>query len=233
MADPMTHYKRYESEYRKISDSLSSVRRIFCNADRYTQKSMLLDSSVFAVVSVQNSISILRKVFRGYCNADSWLDVRDSFKSANYGNNKLAYVKHNVDVIFGQVGDKIIDYFEAGDVWGATRIMVENIKGVSWIKAPFIGAMLGFKELLCIDTNVAQMVPGTKASGYNSMGEYKEAIELVKEEFPELANELSTFMLQWVVFDCNRGTGVAHHEEWFEQMLPGSSFGRQTGLDSF
>lgn len=233
MADPLQHYRRYESVYRQISEELSRVRRVFRNADRFSQKVMLFDSSVFAVVSVQNDISILRQAFRGYCRSDTWKDVRDAFKSVNYGNNKFDYVRHNFDVIFGPTGDKIIDYLEAHDVWGATQIMVENLKGVSWIKAPFVGAMLGFEELMCIDTNVAQMVPDTKASDYKDMSEYRDAVARVKDEYPDLANEVSTFMLQWVVFDANRGDGVARHEEWFEQMLPGSQFGRQTALDAF
>ena len=36
-----------------------------------------------------------------------------------------------------------------------------------------------------------------------------------------------------LAYATNRGDGVARHEEWFEQMLPGSQFGRQTALDAF
>jgi hypothetical protein len=194
---------------------------------------MLFDSSVYAVVSVQNDISILRSAFRGYANSGNWTEVRESFKSVNYGNNKFDYAQSNFDSIFGDVGDKIIDYLEAEDVWGAVEIMANELSGVSWVKAPFIIAMLGYTEVMCIDTNVEQMVPNVKSKGYTDMQEYRDAIGRVKDEYPELANEVSTFMLQWVVFDANRGDGVAKHEEWFEHMLPGSVFGRQTGLDAY
>jgi thermostable 8-oxoguanine DNA glycosylase len=194
---------------------------------------MLFDSSVYAVVSVQNDISILRQAFRGYGNSESWADVRESFKSVNYGNNKFDYVQSNFETIFGPTGDKIIDYLQAEDVWGAVEIMADELLGISWVKAPFVIAMMGYTEVMCIDTNVEQMVPNVKSANYSGMSEYKEAVGRVKDEYPELADEVSTFMLQWVVFDANRGDGVAKHEEWFEHMLPGTVFGRQTGLDAY
>jgi len=226
-------YNRNKDTYEKISVALSEVNSVFMNANRETQKAMMLDSTAFAVISVQNSISILRRVFRGYCNANGWGGVKDALKSANYGNKKFEYIKHNSEQINSETGDEIIECLEYGDIWEAVEIMVEQFKGVSWIKAPFIGAMLGFTGLMCIDTNVAQMVPDTKASDYRSGEEYREAVRKVKDEFPELSSQVSIFMLQWVVFDSNRGTSVAQHEEWFEQMLPGSDFGRQQTITGY
>jgi thermostable 8-oxoguanine DNA glycosylase len=235
MADPFQHYKRYQDTYDTISRELDTLRETFLSADRFTQKVMLFDSSVFAVTSVQNDISILRQAFRGYCNSDTWADVQEVLQSVNYGNNKFDYIRSNFDAIFGPTGDKIIDELENRNPIDATDIAVEQLNGVSYIKAPFIFAMLGFKRVMCIDTNVAQMIPddSVKAKGYNSDEEYWAAVYKVEQEFDDLATEVSTFMLQWVVFDANRGDGVAKHEEWFEHMLPGTTFGRQMGLDAY
>lgn len=195
---------------------------------------MLFDSSVFAVMSVQNSINILERAFRAYDRSDSWKDVQDAMMHVNYGNNKMNYIEHNHDVIMSD-SKEIIDSLERGDVWLAVRRIVEKMKGVSWIKGAFVPAMLGFTEVMCIDTNVAQMVPdeSVQASEYKSEEEYHEAVNRVMEEFPDLSEELSPFMLQWVIFDANRGEGVARHEEWFNAILPGSSFSRQASLNSF
>jgi len=235
MADPIRHYDRYQGTYDKISRELDTLRESFVSADRFTQKVMLFDSSVFAVTSVQNDISILRQAFRGYGNSDTWDDLREVMKGVNYGNNKFEYIRSNFDTIFSETGDDIIFRLKCGNVSAAVQMMADELDGVSYIKAPFIPAMLGFKEVMCIDTNVAQMVPddSVKAKDYSSMDEYEDAVARVKQEFPELADEVSTFMLQWIVFDANRGEGVAKHEEWFEHMLPGSTFGRQMGLDAF
>lgn len=235
MADPMTHYERHKDTYDNISRELATTRSTFMSTDRFTQKVMLFDSSVFAVMSVQNDISILRRAFRGYCNADKWSEVREVMRGVNYGNNKFGYIRSNFDAIFGQLGDSVIRDLESGDVWSAVDTMATKLLGVSYIKAPFIPCMLGFTDVMCIDTNVAQMVSDdrVKAKGYESVQEYRDAISLVEHEFPGLALEVSTFMLQWIVFDANRGDGVARHEEWFEHILPGSPFGRQMGLDSF
>lgn len=233
MASPLSHYERHRDTYNQISDELSRVNTAFMSADRFTQKVMLFDSTVFAVLSVQNDISILRKAFRGYMEADSWDDVREVCKHVNYGNNKFDYIRANFDRVFGQAGDDIIHDLTRGNTWDAVAQIVETMSGLSWVKAPFVGAMLGFESLICIDTNVAQMVPGAKAKGYSGVDEYRETVQDVKDEYPELAEQVSTFMLQWIVFDANRETGVARHEEWFEAMLPGSVFGRQTGLDAY
>jgi hypothetical protein len=235
MADPFRHYKRYQDTYDKISRELDTLRESFLSADRFTQKVMLFDSSVFAVTSVQNDISILRQAFRGYCNADSWGDLREVMRSVNYGNNKYEYINSNYDTIFSETGDDIIFRLKTGNVSEAVQMMADELDGVSYIKAPFIPALLGFKEVMCIDTNVAQMVPddSVKAQDYKDMAEYDDAVARVESEFPDLNKQVSTFMLQWVVFDANRGEGVARHEEWFEHMLPGTTFGRQMGLDAY
>ena len=233
MANALAHYRSHESTYDQIADELQRVRNTFESADRFTQKVMLFDSTVYAVMSVQNSIDMLRRAFRTYGSAETWSTVREAFKGLNYGNNKFDYCRDNFETIFSKTGDRIIDELVNGSPWKSVAIMVDELMGVSWIKAPFVGCMLGITELICIDTNVAQQVPGTKANGYKSAEEYQEAVQMVRDEFPELNNMLSTFMLQWVVFDANRDDGVARHEEWFNHILPGSSFGRQTGLDAF
>lgn len=235
MANPIDHYKTHRDTYDTISDKLDTVRNSFLNADRQTQKGMLLDSATFAVLSVQNDISVLERAFRAYCDADSNDDIQEACMSVNYGNNKFKYIKHNEEAISGDVGDTIITQFEKGNPWVATETMVDELMGVAWVKAPFVGAMLGFKDLMCVDTNVAQMIDddSVDSKGYKNRVEYQEAISKLKEEYPEFADMVSTFMFQWILFDVNREQGVARHEEWFENMLPGTPFGRQTGISEY
>lgn len=234
--DPLRQYRHNEATYTQIADMLSEVNDIFLSADRFRQKLMLFDSATFAVMSVQNSVEILKRGFRSYVDADNWDDVRDTFKHVNYGNNKFDYTRRNFELIFHEsVGDEIIDTLERGDTDDAVEIIVENLNGVSWIKGAFVPAMLGFTDVMCIDTNVAQMVPedSVVAKGYKSQSEYSDAVDRVKQEFPDLSDEVSTFMLQWIVFDANREDGVAIHDEWFEVMLPGSPFGQQATLGEY
>ena len=235
MVSPISQYEQNRDTYETIADNLDSIRETFVSSDRKTQKTMLYDSSVFAVVSVQNDISVLRRAFRAYCNADTWNEVQDAMRSVNYGNNKYDYMQHNFSVIMSPVGTKIITQLENGNSWKAVMTMVSELKGVSYVKAPFVACMLGFTDLMCIDTNVAQMIDddSVQATAYRSIEEYREAISKIEDKFDNLADEVSTFMLQWIVFDANREDGVARHEEWFEHMLPGSPFGRQQVLDSF
>jgi hypothetical protein len=233
--DPIEHYRRNEETYQNIDTALDAVRSQFVGADRETQKTMLFDSSVFAVMSVQNDVDILERAFRGYAHCDSLDDLQEVTRGLNYGGNKYDYIRDNTDTIQSDVGDRICQKLEHGLVWAAVEICVTELMGVSWIKAAFIPAMLGFKRVLCIDTNVAQMVDdeSVQAEEYDSMDDYKDAVARIRWAFPSLSDECSTFMLQWVVFDANRGDGVEKHEEWFEHMLPATPFGRQTMIGSF
>jgi len=232
---PLAHYERNRDTYRQIENELSAVRTAFDSGDRFTKKVMLFDSSVFAVMSVQNSTDILRRAFRAYANSESWESARVAFERLNYGNNKFDYVRSNFETIFSWTGNEIITWLESHKPWKAVEIMAEELDGISWVKAPFIGAMLGVTDLMCIDTNVEQMIDddSVKSSDYSSLEEYLDAIVALKQEYPELAKQVSTFMFQWILFDANRGDNVTRHEEWFEHILPGTVFGRQTALDQF
>lgn len=235
MSDATKHYKSNKEVYHNIERELQRVNDHFCNSDRFTQKILLFDSSVYAVMSVQNSVNILKRAFNSYAQSDNWDEVQEAFKMLNYGNNKFDYTRNNFDTIFSSVGDEICDALEMGNVWDAVNLLVENVEGVSWIKAPFICCMLGFTNILCIDTNVAQMAEddSVKARGYTSQESYQLAIESIKAEYSDLSDLLSTFMLQWVLFDANRENGVTRHEEWFNHILPGTPFSRQAGLDEY
>lgn len=232
MTDAYQHYVDHKEEYEEISEQLDTVRETFKEADSLTQHAMLFDSTVFAVMSVQNSVEILERCFEGYCRADSWSEVRGVFRGLNYGNNKYEYVNHNVGSVM-EGGDEIIEALCEDRVWDAVELIVEKVKGVSWIKASFVPAMLGFKSVICIDTNVAQMVgENMEASGYTTRAEYNGAVGAVMSRFPQLNDELEPFMVQWVLFDANRG-GVERHPAWFNHVLPGSPFGRQVALDEY
>lgn len=236
MTDPIQQYERNAETYDRIANALSDVKQLFESASIFRQKVMLFDSTTFAIISVQNDVSILKRAFRSYATDANWEEVRDTFKHVNYGNNKFDYVRENFDTIFGEVGTEIIGLLETGEVWSAVERIVEELMGVSWVKGAFVPAMLGYTSVMCIDTNVEQMVPdddSVASKGYKSGNAYRSAVDKVVSEFPDLSDKVSTFMLQWVVFDSNRGQGVEKHEEWFEHMLPGTPFARQTGLDSF
>lgn len=208
---------------------------MFKNADIFRQKIMLLDATTFAVMSVQNSVEMLRRGFRAYARSDNWSECREAFKYLNYGNDKFKYTEHNFEQIFSSCGNQICSELENNNVWRAVELCVDHLKGVSWIKAAFVPAMLGFTDVLCIDTNVAQMVPddSVQAEEYKSAQSYKNAVDRVLDEFPELSDMLSPFMVQWVVFDTNRENGVEHHQEWFNHLLPGTIFSQQAALGEY
>jgi thermostable 8-oxoguanine DNA glycosylase len=233
---PLRQYRENRQAYSQIADLLSQTKQVFEQSDRHTQKVMLFDSTVFAVMSVQNSTDILKQSFRSYCRADNWSDVRDACSMCNYGNNKYNYIELNFETIFEtRTGDYIIDTLIYDGVWSAVKQLVDTIMGVSWVKAPFVCSMLGYTDVMCIDTNVEQMIDDSavKSKDYSSEQQYRNAVQIIKETYSELAEKVSTFMLQWIIFDANRETGVIKHEEWFENILPGNHFGRQMAMSDY
>jgi len=235
-----THTERHRTTYREIESKLSSVRETFESVDPHTGRSMLLDGLVYAIMSVQNSVEMLERAFRGYAqipNTDKSNKeaLRNTMKGLNYGNNKLDYIRHNIGKMHGEIGETIRLELIEGSVWKAVELLQDHCKGVSWIKASFVPAMLGYTEVMCIDTNVAQMVDtdSVQAKGYTSADSYRTAVETVLDHYDELADDWSPFMVQWILFDANRGESVEHHDEWFEVMLPGSVTSRQAGLSEW
>lgn len=230
--EPIDHYRRNESTYTDIEHSLNTVRKQFETADRFTQRVMLLDASTYALMSVQNSVDMLRRGFNAYANADDWEDVKDGCRGLNYGKNKFRYITENKETVMDH--DEAIDLLEAGNTKDAIDVIADEFIGVSYIKAAFTVAMLGFTDTLCIDTNIRQAMDDEVASsGYNSIEEYYDALEQVLEEYDTLSDEVSPFLTQWILFDLQRDDGITLHDEYFDHMLPGTPFGRQVGLDEF
>lgn len=230
--EAIDHYRRNEEAYQRIATALNSVRKQFESADRTTQRTMLMDASTYAVMSVQNSVEMLRRGFTAYAEADDWEDVKDGCKALNYGKNKFRYITENHQTI--QELDEPIDLLEAGRTHEAVDVIVDELLGVSYVKAAFTVAMLGFTDTLCVDTNVAQAMSGdVNASDYKSLDEYTDAVDAVLDRFDGLSDRLDPFLVQWALFDWFREDGVTYHEEYFEHMLPGTPFGRQLGLNDF
>jgi len=193
-----THVERHRDSYEQIASQLEAVRHAFESAPPAVQNSMLLDSTVYAVMSVQNSVDVLDRAFRAYSRIETdTLVGSDELQSVaqhlNYGQNKRRYIEHNAELISGDVGDRIVTQLTAdeGSVWTAIETIQADCLGVSWIKAAFVPAMLGYTDAMCIDTNVAQMVSAEHvvATGYSNGDDYREAVEAVMNHYPDVADE--------------------------------------------
>jgi hypothetical protein len=78
-------------------------------------------------------------------------------------------------------------------------------------------------DKMCLDTNVCQRAGIEPDEIYNGVvvDKYEKQCQSVKDQWPDLHDELGAFMFQWVLFDSNKET-VTCHDVWFNS-LPESS----------
>lgn len=209
-------YQENEAMYRKISDELDKVRMNFENADRSTQKDILRTSSEFAILTVRVDVDRAEDVFARFQDTDTWREAWKLFQTLNGKNQKFDYITRNrTQADFG----KIVDLLNAGEYAAAWRETIREVKGVGPRKASFTLAMCGKKRFMCIDTNVAQMAGVSENDDETrdasvDYDRYTSLCDDIRAQYPELDEELSPFVLQWVLFDANRGN-ISTHDPYF------------------
>ena len=214
--EPIQFYREHRDQYNKISKRLDHVNNKFLDAGQETQRRMLLDSYIFAVLSVQTPVDIHEDAFR---SIKSGAELESAMRSVNYWRNKAQYIRET-EVKFEEI-DRAIELLENGELDKAHRHVADHFKGVSTVKAAFTLAMLGFKDKACTDTNVLTALDMDRDEAYNGVviEKYNQFCSDAFEQIdPELKSEVdSNFMNQWVIFDAVRGS-LSNHDVFFEHV---------------
>jgi thermostable 8-oxoguanine DNA glycosylase len=216
MKDINKFYEQHEEEYSKINEKLERVNKRFLESDRENQRRMILDSYMFAVLSIQTPVDIHEEAFRSIKAGE---DYESAMKSVNYWKNKVSYIRET-EVKFEEI-DRAIDLLEENKTDKAQRVLIDEFKGVGTVKSAFTLAMLGFTDKACIDTNVLTALGMDREDAYNGVVVEKYN-EFVDSAFEEIDSEFkrkapNTFMNQWVVFDAVREE-FTNHEVFFENV---------------
>jgi len=213
---PIEFYKQHKEEYDKISKRLDRVNEKFLESDQETQRRMMLDSYIFAVLSVQTPVDIHEEAFRSIKEGSEY---EDAMSSVNYWKNKVSYIRET-EVKFEEI-DQAIKLLEEGKTDKAQRVLIDDFKGVGTVKSAFTLAMLGFKDKACVDTNVLTALGMDRDDAYTGVVVEKYN-QFVDESFKEIDQELkdqidSNFMNQWVIFDAVRGE-FTNHDVFFNHV---------------
>lgn len=212
--DPVRQwYEDRQVEYAMTDKRLTDTRAKFISADFHESLDMLEKSYVNAVISQQNTVEIYEPAFRQW--AIEGESPYRAFESVNYGRQKIGWISDGLDNT--KAFRRGVDLLKKRQVHDFVRLFAEEVKGVSHMKASFTAAMLGFTEAMCLDTNVCQSVGLDRraAVDLSNYQEYRELCDQVTDMFEDL--QLSPFMLQWVLFDFNKGYH-SPHKVWFEAM---------------
>lgn len=221
VSQPYHHFMEHESIYRYIENRLDGTRRSYLESDTDTRLRLLLDITNYAMLTANTPLEQADRSFEIYLDHYPNFDPQSlaitlAENGIGFYNNKARYIHenyNNLDDLFVRV-DNLLG---SGRENNAQDVLMEA-SGIGPAKSAFSLAMLGFTDHACIDTHVAQQL-GLDPRVYERFDatQYKELVEKAFSQVPELKGEISPFLLQWVLFDLNRGY-VETHDHWFEHV---------------
>lgn len=222
-------YDIYSDEYARVWDNIRLVRQQWLLADEHQRVALLKLAWMWAIFSINTNLQGHEGAF------ELWWGGADLDTALRDGGQGNYYKKGQIRESFaadapwyqaaGFIGDDIDDRDALDE---AHNVIIDETKGVGSAKGGFLLANLGFTQKMCIDRNVANLLfedtprPSLEASRYEGV------CTKVKQHFPQLAEGLEAYELQWLLFDWRRLTRegrneneplIAHHSVWFDTVL--------------
>lgn len=227
-AEIEAHYHRHAETYQDIWGRLSSIHQRFMSAGEELRKSMLKLSYVNGVISVQCPLHIHEEAIFRLVNGEG---LERALESVNYNQQKLKYITETL--ADDEIWTNLVDMLESEGLDAAHKYALDHLKFVSTVKVPFVFAMLGYCEKMCLDANMCRIMeidqPKTVV-----VERYESQCQDVLSHVPTLGGELKPFHVQWLMFDFQRfnrknmsdaaasrvGTDqqITRHSAWFEMM---------------
>lgn len=221
VSEPTHYFRENEETYRYIGQRLDGTRETYLEADKNTRLRLLFDSATYALLTANvpleqadTGFKVYRKHFPNISEQSLASDLSENGVGLN--KNKSSYIKDNqgrMNTLFADVDDALLD--GRGD---EAQSLLMEAKGLGPAKSAFALAMLGFTDHACLDTHVCQYL-GIDPRTYDkfSADEYKSLVDEAFNQVPDLRGEISPFLLQWLLFDLNRGE-IETHDLWFNHV---------------
>jgi len=210
---PLKHYRKNQEVYNRIEKQLAGNQKKFKNADKATRRKMLRAAHRFAVLSIQTPVKLHEEAFKELEGMQT--KKSDALQSVNYWKSKQKWINELDGKT--EVLDAVAAELLADNIDKAHKLLIDKVKGVSTVKAAFMLAMLGFTSKMCLDTNLQQVASIDDPYEGIVVDKYEKQCDTVKKQFSSLSRDLSSFMLQWVLFDYQRGT-VSRHQCFFKSI---------------
>lgn len=218
---PYYHYQQNKDTYDEIHNRLVETRESFLESNPDSRYRALFDITTYALLTANTPLAQADKSFEIYKSHYPDLDqseLAEDFKNNGIGfhQNKSKYIVNNqsaFDEIFVPVDNLLVSNRENN-----AQSALMDAQGIGPAKSAFSLAMMGFTDHACLDTNVCQQL-GIDPKEYerHTADQYKELAQAAFKKVPNLSNELPPFMVQWVLFDVNRGS-VETHDHWFDHV---------------
>jgi hypothetical protein len=211
----------HRATYETIYDRLYRTNMVFWGGSDADRMEMLQKSYVFAVYSINTTVERHEPAYvetvEHYEETGAWPD-RDG----------LARIMHENSVLYHNNKARLMDRaLSDATLWAdllwtlteqgldaAHQFALDRVPYIATAKAPFLFAMLGFTDKMCLDTNVLQATGIRGNPDIKDAATYDDLTGFVLRLYDSLSSFLTPFMVQWVVFDMNRGN-VSEHLPFF------------------
>jgi len=219
------HFRNHRDTYNTIRGRLISARREYKAHPEANRRLRLVKAHSWSVISIQTPVHVHERAFQKlWKGVDSVTDIDknlpEALSSVNYKNDKEQYIREFAADVDAQ--SEIDARLMNGELDSAQKYIIDNVKGVGTVKAPFMLGNNGFTEKMCVDANVISLTEVEKPQTV-VVEKYNTICQEICQMFPALNKVLDPYVLQWVIFDFKRikdgrTDEPATHDVWFEQI---------------
>lgn len=220
VSQPTQHFRENEPIYRYIGERLDQTKQSYLEADSLTRLRLLFDSTTYALLTANTPLEQADRAFEIYrdhypdlCREDLTHNIAEAgIGFYNLKSDGICQNWNNMD-LFRDIDNLLMT---GQDDKAQSRLM--EARRIGPAKSAFALAMLGWTDHACIDRHVARAV-GINPKEYEkySASEYKSLVDRVFQQIPELQDEISPFLLQWIIFDVQRGE-IETHDLFFQHV---------------
>jgi hypothetical protein len=205
----------HRADYNAVLHRVQRTRDVFLRGENAAARSLLEMAYTFAVLSIQTQVDRTETAFTAYYAGDATLP--QAAEQTVYHNQKTGwlaegYVTTDWPALVGDLRDAVAD----GDRRTVLTRLTE-LTGLSYRKAGFTAALCGAHELMCIDTNVARFANIDRKREVTDADDYIAACDAVGKTAGGPLE--APFLVQWSVFDYQRGEHVTHLP-FYREVLP-------------
>jgi len=198
--------ENHRTDYEAVSDRLAAVNGTVQFGTIHESAEILEKSYMFAVLSIKTERDRHENAFVGHYTGD--LSRKDAALETVYGGHKKNWIADTFESVNWVDFASAVRYHAQNCNWEQLlEVTVSNLKGVSYRKASFMLAMVGFTEYMCIDSNVGRYAGIEADTEFYCAESY---MNECREIYDDIDSELSPFLIQWAIYDFERGEHARH-----------------------
>ena len=215
-----TWVESHNSDYARVRGRLAQVRDILLYGNIDHAADILEKSYMFAVLSIKTERDRHERAFTAHYAGE--LSRKEAALETVYGGNKKEWIRRTFESTdWETLAMAVRAHARAGRYATLLDVIEDNLVGVAHRKGAFMLAMAGIDEYMCIDSNVARYAGYEESDSgqtlsFSDSQEYFNTCHSIRDKTG--IDALSPFVLQWAIYDYERGEH-ARHMAYFNEIL--------------